>query len=155
MSDSEVTTGKADAAFGRGRPVAVTGATGFLGSHVVSQLVGLGAQVAILVRDEVARSPISDSWAGQVAVVRGAVEDQSTVERLLGEYEARTVLPIAAQSQVGVANRNPVATYEANVAGTWAQLEAVRRTPRVEQDNAKQGGRRVGKEWWGPGNNTG
>src|SRR3546814_3864198 len=111
MSDSEATTWKADAAFWRDRPVAVTGATGFLGSHVVSQLVGLGAQVAILVRDEVARSPISDSWAGQVAVVRGAVEDQSTVERLLGEYEARTVLHLAAQSQVGVANRNPVATY--------------------------------------------
>src|SRR3546814_2446268 len=75
----------------------------------------------------------SDAWAGQVAVVRGAVEDQSTVERLLGEYEARTVLHLAAQSQVGVANRNPVATYEANVAGTWALLEAVRRSPRVEQ----------------------
>src|SRR3546814_12761016 len=87
MSDSETTTWKADAAFWRDRPVAVTGATGFLGSHVVSQLVGLGAQVALLVRDEVARSPISDSWAGPVAVVRGEVEDQSTVERLLGVYE--------------------------------------------------------------------
>src|SRR3546814_13165099 len=119
MSDSETATWKTDAAFWRDRPVAVTGATGFLGSHVVSQLVGLGAQVAVLVRDEVARSPISDSWAGQVAVVRGAVEDQATVERLLGDYEARTVLHLAAQSQVGVANRNPVAPYEANVAGTW------------------------------------
>jgi CDP-glucose 4,6-dehydratase len=34
---------------------------------------------------------------------------------------------------VGVANRNPVATWEANVAGTWSVLEAVRRSPRVEQ----------------------
>src|SRR3546814_16890976 len=112
MSDSEVTTWKADAAFWRDRPVAVTGATGFLGSHVVSQLVGLGAQVAILVRDEVARSPISDSWAGQVAVVRGAVEAQATVERLLGDYEDRTVLHLAAHSQVGAAHRNPGATQE-------------------------------------------
>ena len=119
--------------FWRNRPVAVTGATGFLGSHVVAQLVELGAAVAILVRDDVAPSSITEGWAGQVAVVRGAVEDQAVVERLLGEYEARTVLHLAAQSQVGVANRNPVATYEANVAGTWALLEAVRRSPRVEQ----------------------
>ncbi len=66
-------------------------------------------------------------------MVHGAVEDQHAVERLLGEYEIRTVLHLAAQSQVGVANRNPVATYEANIAGTWALLEAARRSPRVEQ----------------------
>jgi CDP-glucose 4,6-dehydratase len=121
------------ATFWRDRPVAVTGATGFLGSHVVTQLVGAGAHVAVLVRDDVEPSPISDAWAGRVAVVRGAVEDQAVVERLLGEYESRTVLHLAAQSQVGVANRNPAATYEANIAGTWSLLEAVRRSPRVEQ----------------------
>jgi CDP-glucose 4,6-dehydratase len=130
---SEATTWSANPAFWRDRPVAVTGATGFLGSHVVDQLVRLGAHVAILVRDDVVRSPISQSWAGKVAVVRGPVEDQGVVERLLGEYESRTVLHLAAQSQVGVANRNPAATYEANVAGTWSLLEAVRRSPRVEQ----------------------
>ncbi len=130
---SEASTWKADPAFWRDRPVAVTGATGFLGSHVVDQLVRLGAHVAILVRDDVVRSPVSQSWAGKVAVVRGRVEDQAVVERLLGEYESRTVLHLAAQSQVGVANRNPAATYEANVAGTWSLLEAVRRSPRVEQ----------------------
>ena len=130
---SEATTWSANPAFWRDRPVAVTGATGFLGSHVVDQLVRLGAHVVILVRDDVVRSPISQSWAGKVAIVRGPVEDQSVVERLLGEYESRTVLHLAAQSQVGVANRNPAATYEANVAGTWSLLEAVRRSPRVEQ----------------------
>ena len=133
MSDVGATRWTADPGFWRNRPVAVTGATGFLGSHVVSQLVDLGAEVAVLMRDDVRRSPITDSWAGRVAVVHGSVEDQATVERLLGDYEARTVLHLAAQSQVGVANRHPVATYEANVAGTWALLEAVRRAPRVEQ----------------------
>jgi CDP-glucose 4,6-dehydratase len=119
--------------FWRDRPVAVTGATGFLGSHLVAQLVEVGADVVVLVRDDVEPSPISQAWAGRVAVVRGAVEDQAVVERFLGDYEARTVLHLAAQSQVGVANRSPVATYEANVAGTWALLEAARRSPRVEQ----------------------
>ena len=122
-----------DPGFWRDRPVAVTGATGFLGSHLTARLVDLGASVVVLVRDDVPPSPIAEPWAGAVTVVRGAVEDHAVVERMLGDYEARTVLHLAAQSQVGVANRHPLDTYEANVAGTWSLLEAVRRSPRVEQ----------------------
>lgn len=122
-----------DGAFWIDRPVAVTGATGFLGSHLTAVLVELGADVVVLVRDDVPPSAVSQAWADRVQAVRGAVEDQATVERLLGDYEVRTVLHLAAQSQVGVANRHPVATFEANVAGTWSVLDAARRSPRVEQ----------------------
>ena len=122
-----------DPAFWRDRPVAVTGATGFLGSHTTALLVELGADVVIAVRDAVPGSPISNGWIDKVAVVHGPVEDEAVMERLLGDYEARTVFHLAAQSQVGVANRNAVATFEANVAGTWTLLEAARRSPRVEQ----------------------
>ena len=123
----------ADRSFWRHRPVAVTGATGFLGSHLTAALVELEASVVIAARDDVPESPISEAWADRVAVVRGPVEDQATMERMLGDYEVRSVFHLAAQSQVGVANRNPVATFEANVAGTWSVLEAVRRSPLVEQ----------------------
>lgn len=126
-------TWRPDAAFWRDRAVAVTGATGFLGSHVTAVLVELGAAVVTLVRDDVPPSAVSRSWTGKVTAVRGAVEDRATIERLLAEYEAKTVLHLAAQSQVGVANRNPVSTFEANVAGTWALLDATRRSPKVEQ----------------------
>lgn len=122
-----------DPTFWRDRAVAVTGATGFLGSHLVDHLSGLGAAVVVLMRDEIPPTSITRRWLPKVQVVRGAVEEQATVERLLGDYEARTLFHLAAQSQVGVANRNPVATYEANIAGTWTLLEAVRRSPRVEQ----------------------
>jgi CDP-glucose 4,6-dehydratase len=115
------------------RPVAVTGATGFLGSHLTSRLAELGAHVVVLVRDEVPGTAISEAWRPRVSVVQGAVEDHAVVERMLGDYGVRTVLHLAAQSQVGVANRNPLATYEANVAGTWSVLEAVRRTPTVSE----------------------
>jgi CDP-glucose 4,6-dehydratase len=120
-----------DPEFWRNRSVAVTGATGFLGSHLTAHLVELGAAVVVLSRDDVPPSPISAAWIDRVATVRGAVEDQATIERMLGDYEVATVLHLAAQSQVGVANRNPVGTFEANIAGTWALLEAVRRSPRV------------------------
>ena len=52
---------------------------------------------------------------------------------MLGEYEIRSVCHLAAQSQVRVANDSPLSTFEANIAGTWAVLEAARRTRTVEQ----------------------
>jgi CDP-glucose 4,6-dehydratase len=119
--------------FWRDRPVAITGATGFLGSHLTGLLVDLGADVAVLVRDGVPPSPVSHDWHEQVTAVAGRCEDQALCERLFGDYESHTVFHLAAQSQVGVANRNPVATFEANIAGTWAVLEAARRSPKVEQ----------------------
>lgn len=119
--------------FWRDRPVAVTGATGFLGSHLTDRLVRLGANVTVLVRDSVPPTAVSRSWYPGVKRVYGSVEDQALMERLLGEYEIRTLFHLAAQSQVGAANRNPVSTYEANIQGTWALMEAARRSPRVEQ----------------------
>jgi len=132
---SEVADGAAawepNPAFWRHRAVAVTGATGFLGSHLVLLLRELGADVAVLVRDRVPASPISATWLDSVAVVEGCIEDQGICERLLGEYRATTVFHLAAQTQVGVANRNAASTFEANVQGTWALLEAARRSPAV------------------------
>jgi len=59
--------------------------------------------------------------------------DQETIERALGEYEVTTVLHLAAQAVVGVANRNPISTLDTNIRGTWALLEACRRSPTVQQ----------------------
>ena len=119
--------------FWAGRPVAVTGATGFLGNHLTSFLAALGARVVVLVRDTVPSSATRDGWWPKVSIVTGVVEDQSLMERMLGEHEVATVFHLAAQTQVGVANRDPVPTYEANVRGTWALLEAARRSSTVRQ----------------------
>jgi CDP-glucose 4,6-dehydratase len=55
------------------------------------------------------------------------------LERTLGEFEIDTVLHLAAQTIVTIANRNPLSTFETNIAGTWNLLEACRRSPRVKQ----------------------
>ncbi|MGA8329173.1 MAG: NAD-dependent epimerase/dehydratase family protein [Mycobacterium sp.] len=130
---TKITPFKPNPDFWGGRRVAVTGATGFLGCHLTATLAALGARVVVLVRDTVPSSATRDGWWPKVSIVAGAVEDQSLMERMLGEYEVVTVFHLAAQSQVGVANRNPVATYEANVRGTWALLEAARRTSTIRE----------------------
>jgi CDP-glucose 4,6-dehydratase len=116
------------------RPVLVTGASGLLGSAMVRLLVGAGADVVALVRDWVPQSELVRSGLlARVRVVRGDILDAPLVERILGEYEIDTVMHLAAQTIVSIANRNPVSTLEVNVRGTWVLLEAARHSPRVKQ----------------------
>ena len=120
--------------FWRDRPVLVTGASGLVGGAVVRLLLERGADVACLLRDWVPDSElVRGGLLARARVVRGDVRDQALLERALGEHEARTVIHLAAQTTVPVANRNPVSTFESNVAGTWALLEACRRSPQVGQ----------------------
>jgi len=116
------------------RPTLVTGATGLIGGWLVRRLVEQGSDVVCLVRDWVPQSELARTGLLEtVKVVRGDVRDQSLLERTLGEYEIDTVLHLAAQTIVGIANRNPVSTLETNVGGTWALLEACRRSPLIKQ----------------------
>jgi CDP-glucose 4,6-dehydratase len=68
----------------------------------------------------------------QVKVLRGDVRDRDLLERALGEYEIDTVFHLAAQTIVGIANCNPISTFETNIQGTWNLLEACRRSPAVK-----------------------
>lgn len=116
------------------RTVLITGATGFLGGWLTKALVDRGANVVALVRDEVPRTLFSQ-WklAGRCSLVRGSVEDQALMERALNEYAVESVFHLAAQAIVGVANRSPLSTFEANIRGTWTLLEACRRSPTVKR----------------------
>jgi CDP-glucose 4,6-dehydratase len=120
--------------FWDGRPTFVTGGTGLVGGWLVRRLVEAGADVTCLIRDWVPHSILLTSdLRNRVKFVHGDVRDQALLERTLGEYEIDTVIHLAAQTIVGIANRNPVSTLETNIAGTWALLEACRRSPLVKQ----------------------
>jgi CDP-glucose 4,6-dehydratase len=116
------------------RPTFVTGGTGLVGSWLVRRLVERGADVVCLVRDWVPQSELVRSGlVDRVKTVRGDIRDQALMERILGEFEIDTVFHLAAQTIVGIANRNPVSTFDANITGTYSVLEACRRSPLVRQ----------------------
>ena len=120
--------------FWQDRPTLVTGATGLVGGWLVPRLLAAGADVVCLVRDWVPqRELVRTGLLDRVQVVRGDITDQALLERVLGEYEVTTVLHLAAQAIVSIANRNPVSTFESNVRGTWSLLEACRHSPAVKQ----------------------
>jgi CDP-glucose 4,6-dehydratase len=125
----EVTAGRAgaDTVDWRERRVLVTGATGMVGAWLVKRLLARGATVTALVRDADPRSELYRSGdIARVSVVNGAVEDFGTVERAINEHDVDTVFHLAAQTIVPTAQRFPLATFEANVRGTYHVLEACR-----------------------------
>jgi len=116
------------------RPTFITGATGFVGGWLLKHLIKAGADVVCLVRDWVPQCELVRSGTLEsVRVVRGDVQDQAVLERALGECEIDTVIHLAAQTVVNVANRNPLSTFKTNIQGTWSLLESCRRSSTVKQ----------------------
>ncbi len=115
-------------AFWSGRRVLVTGATGVIGSWLVKDLLEQGAEVVALVLDADPQSELYRSGAIQhVGVVNGSLEDFEAVERAINGHEVEAVFHLGAQTIVGAAHRAPLATFEANIRGTYHLLEACRR----------------------------
>ena len=104
----------------------VTGATGFLGSHVARALVAEGAELRLLVRSTSDLRNIEDLKAERFT---GDLRDPASIEKALSGCEA--VFHVAADYRLWV--RDPEQMYRSNVEGTRALIEAAR----------KQGVRRV------------
>jgi dihydroflavonol-4-reductase len=104
----------------------ITGATGFLGSHVARVLAEQGADLRLLVRPSSDLGNIRDLNAERVV---GDLRDPGSIERAVAGCEV--VFHVAADYRLWV--RDPDEMYRSNVEGTRSLLEAAR----------KQGVRRV------------
>ncbi len=98
-----------------------------MGAWLVSSLLERGAKVVALVRDFVPQSRFyQEDIHSRVVIVKGDLANREFLQRVIAEYEIKTVFHLAAQTIVGIAKKDPVGTLEANVRGSWNLLEAVR-----------------------------
>jgi len=110
--------------------VLVTGASGMVGSWLVKELLALHAYVVALVRDADPQTELFRSGDVQhVSVISGTLEDFTALERAINKHEIDTVFHLGAQAIVGIAQRYPLATFEANIRGTYLLMEACRQHP--------------------------
>jgi len=107
--------------------VLVTGADGFIGSHIAKALVEKQAQVTTIVRDikKVNNLDILDI-KNKINIVNGNLVNLRDCERAINEYDIQFCFHIAAQALIGPANRSPLSTFESNIQGTWNILESCR-----------------------------
>jgi dihydroflavonol-4-reductase len=98
----------------------VTGATGFVGSHVARALEGRGADLRLLVRANSNKKNLDDLNAD---LVTGDLRDPASLQKAISGCDV--VFHVAADYRLWV--RDPEEMYRANVEGTRAILEAARR----------------------------
>ena len=111
----------------QGRRVLVTGAYGFLASHLIEELLSRGAIVTGIVRDRPAESYLQLSGCeNKIRVAAGDITDLEFCRRVINEQQIKDVFHLAAQAIVGLANRSPLSTLETNIRGTYMLLEACR-----------------------------
>lgn len=103
----------------------ITGATGFIGSHLAKTLTDKGEKVVILVRDVHPSKWLDEALSGCIKV-RGDIRNYNLLKRILNQYQIENVYHLAARAIVGQSLRNPMETYDTNVVGTVKLLEACR-----------------------------
>src|SRR5579883_221474 len=97
----------------------VTGATGFLGSHVARQLLARGAELRLLVRPSSRLDNIAELPAERVI---GDLRDRESLKT--GMAGCEFVFHVAADYRLW--SRNPQELYDSNVEGTGNILQAAR-----------------------------
>lgn len=113
--------------------VLVTGGAGFIGSHLVEQLLATGHEVSILddfndfYDPQIKRANIA-SLAGDVPVHQIDLRDSAAVNSLFHREKYDAIAHLAARAGVRPSIRAPKLYYDTNVSGTLHLLEAARLT---------------------------
>ncbi|MBU0491990.1 MAG: SDR family NAD(P)-dependent oxidoreductase [Chloroflexi bacterium] len=116
--------------------VLVTGAGGFIGSHLTERLVEASAQVRALVRytsrrDEGWLADLAADTRAQVEIVPGDVRDLETVRQAMRDVQV--VFHLAALVGIPYSYQHPQEVIATNVGGTAHVLLAARDNARIER----------------------
>ena len=111
------------------RSVFVTGADGFVGSHLTDRLVAAGADVHVFVRAS-SSGELKNirPQRNEVTIHRGDLRDPHSVRDSLSALSADSeilLFHLGAQAHVGESWERPYETIDANVVGTLNLLQAV------------------------------
>ncbi|MET8697543.1 UDP-glucose 4-epimerase GalE [Kitasatospora sp. NPDC004723] len=99
----------------------ITGGAGYIGGHVVQQLLDAGERVAVL--DDLSTGDRTRLPEG-VALVEGSTLDRSALDAAIREHQVEGVLHFAAKKQVGESVEQPFLYYRENMIGLQTVLEA-------------------------------
>ncbi|MFJ1753118.1 UDP-glucose 4-epimerase GalE [Kitasatospora sp. NPDC088134] len=99
----------------------ITGGAGYIGGHVVRELVAAGESVAVL--DDLSSGAAVHLPPG-VPLVAGSTLDRPLLDAALAEHGVTGVLHLAAKKQVGESVEQPLRYYHENVEGLRTVLAA-------------------------------
>jgi nucleoside-diphosphate-sugar epimerase len=127
----------------KNKTVFKTGAAGFIGSGLVSELIRTVSPIRIVGIDNVNDyydvsikeyrlkkiEELASSTESEWIFVRGNIADKALIDKLFSEYKFDVVVNLAAQAGVRYSITNPDVYIESNIIGFYNILEACRQSP--------------------------
>jgi CDP-glucose 4,6-dehydratase len=104
------------------KSIAITGATGLLGSHLSNYYLSLGWDVFVLLKDEHSRTQLSD----KVNKVYGNINNKVDIDFFIEKSRPDYFIHLAAQTQAYDSIKYPYNTFYTNLVGTLNVLESLR-----------------------------
>ncbi len=102
----------------------VTGGAGFIGSHIVEELLKRGESIRVLDDFSTGRRENLSGFDGDIELIEGDIRDKDTVKRAMAGI--KVVFHEAAVPSVPRSIREPEYTHDVNVNGTFGLLLAAR-----------------------------
>ena len=102
--------------------IAITGATGLLGSHLSNYYLSLGYNVFVLLKDEHSRTELSKD----VNKVYGSINNKTDIDFFIEKSRPDYFIHLAAQTQAYDSIKYPYNTFYTNMVGTLNVLESLR-----------------------------
>lgn len=117
----------------KNKKILVTGGTGFIGSHLVLELLKKGADVIVPYRTIHPHSLFAlENLQDKVLLKNLDIRDKEKVYNLIKSTKIEFIFHLAAQTLVTRAYQDPIETLETNIMGTSYILEAMRANNSVE-----------------------
>lgn len=116
--------------FYKGKRVLVTGANGFLGAHLSIALLKEGASITGIIKedpkDSFLKIALKEIKKPKINLIKSDIVNFNSTLNIFKKQRPDICLHVAAQPIVGIANKSPLLTFEANIKGTWNILEIAR-----------------------------
>ena len=113
--------------FWKNKNIFITGIAGFVGSNLAKNLVNEGANVIGLTRNKKINSLLYfEKIDKKINLIFGDITDKELLKSVFFKYKIEICFHLAAQVEVGMAEKYPFSTWETNVRGTYTLLEILR-----------------------------